>query len=253
MTHRNSILLSFSAVVIMLILYTLSALGYMGANPVGQTGSYSNPLIVPAGYAFAIWSIIYTGIIAFPIFQWFKRQEGHPLLEQVRIWFSINAVGNGLWLAVSSYNFLWTSVIVILIMLFTLYKMNDLFIRIRRDNGEVSFWGEQLVISLYFAWITLASVLNVSSALHFYNWEGFGISQEVWTMIMLPIAAIIGGLVSWKYKNRAYAGVVIWAFVALIVRHLDVLPMIAYISGAVVITFVFLIGIISKTLTTTSA
>lgn len=246
MTHQNSRLLALGAMIIMLILYFLTYFGWMGDNPVGQTPTYENPLIVPAPYAFSIWSIIYTGLIAFPIYQLVKKKQDHDLWKSVRIWYALNVIGNGLWLVLASYNWLWMSLAIITFMLVSLYKINALLIRIKAEGGEVNFWGERLVFSLYFAWITLATALNVSAALSFYQWDGFGISDLTWAIIILPIIALIATAVVLKYKDIGYAAVVIWAFIALVVKHWEAYPILAYISIGVIIWFTGLMVLSGK-------
>lgn len=243
---KPSIIKSIIAIVIMYILYTLTAMGYMGDNPVGQGSSYDRPLIVPSGYAFSIWSIIYLGITAFPIYQWFNRKEGNHLWKEVHNLFAINVIANGLWLVFASFDWLWLSLIVIIIMLVTLYKINELLILLHKSDANINYWLERAVMSIYFAWITLATALNVSAALSFYNWDGFGIAQEIWAMIILPVAALIAGLVFRKYRDAAYACVVVWAFVAIVIRHIDGQQMLAIIAGAVALIFAGLIVFKSK-------
>lgn len=241
MSHRTTIFYSFAAMVIMIVLYALTTLGYMGDNPVGQTSSYNEPMIVPASYAFSIWSIIYLGLIAFPFYQWFNRQEGHALWHDVRRWYGLNVIANGVWLVFASYDWLILTLLVILFMLYSLYRINDLLITLKTVTDDVNYWAERLVFSLYFAWITLASALNVSTVLSFYNWSGFGIDAVTWSIIILPVIALIAYLVFRKYRDIAYAAVVIWAFVALIVKHLEANPVLGYIAIAVIILFAALI------------
>jgi hypothetical protein len=114
---------------------------------------------------------------------------------------------------------------------------------IESSKAAINFWLERLVLSLYFAWITFETVLNVSSALHFYRWDGLGISEVTWTLIMIPIAAIIAGYTSRTYRDVAYAGVVVWAFTALTVKHWDTIPSLAYLSITVVVIFVGIMGL----------
>jgi hypothetical protein len=105
----------------------------------------------------------------------------------------------------------------------------------------MSYLLEQFVFSVYFAWITLATVLNIAAALSYYEWNGFGLSELTWSYIMLPIAAIIAGISARKYKDNAYAGVVIWAFAALVVRHYHSEPTLAILSASVIAAFLLLI------------
>lgn len=241
MNHRKSIILSLISVIIMFILYGLTEIGFFGPNPVGRTGNYNEPLIVPEPYAFAIWGLIYLGLICLPIFQWFNRQEGHQEWITFRTWFSINVILNGLWLAFASYDWLIITLLVIIAMLITLYKMRMSLKKIQAEQSPVNYWLESFVVHIYFAWITLATALNVSAALAYYKWSGFGLSEVSWSLIILPIAALIATAVFMRFRDRAYAGVIVWAFVALVVKHISVNPSIAYLSLGVAGLFAFML------------
>jgi hypothetical protein len=221
----------------MFVLYFGTQNAWFGANPVGRTGNYNEPLIVPQPYAFAIWGIIYLGITALPIYQWFNRREGHQLWFSFRAWFSLNVIFNGLWLVAASYDWLWISVGIIVFMLVSLYNMRAILAKLEAAQVSINYWLEALVIHMYMAWITLATVLNVSAALSMYEWQGFGQTELFWSLLILTIAAFIGWLVFNKYRDRAFAGVIVWAFVALIVKHLEPFPPIAYLSIGVVVLF----------------
>lgn len=243
---KSSILLSFLSVGIMFLLYGLTQAKFFGDNPVGQGGNFNTPLIVPEPYAFAIWGLIYTGILIFPIYQWFKRQDGHPVWKQMHVWFSVNVVANGLWLVAASLDWLIVSVLIIVFMLMTLYQINQLLNKISQTQGALSYWPEKFVFSVYFGWITLASALNITAALLFYKWEGFGLGDIPWSITILIVAALIAGIVSWKYKDVAYAGVVVWAFIALVVKHMSTNPILGYLSIAVVLIYFILIFMMKK-------
>jgi len=234
---RTATITSIIAVIIMLILYTVTALGMMGDNPVGRGGNYEEPLIVPAGYAFSIWSIIYLGIIAFPIYQLIRRKTGDAAWKKIHLLFAINAVCNGLWLVAASYDWQWISVAIIMIMLITLYIINQLIVERKAAGDQIHYWLERFPMSIYFAWITLATALNFSSALSFYDWDGFGISQEIWTLVIMSVASIIAFLVFRRFREAGYASIVVWAFVALFVKHQGAIVSIAGLSIAIVIVF----------------
>lgn len=241
MSHSTSRYLALAGMLIMLVLYALNATGNLGPNPIGTTSTATNPLIVPAPWAFAIWGPIYLGLIAFPIFQLFKKRDNHPAWIPLRQWYAANVVANGLWLAAASYDWQWISVGIIAFMLVSLFRINQLLRTIEAAAAERNYWLERLVFSLYFAWITLATVLNVASALLFYGWDGWGISEVDWTVIMIGVAAIITGYTSLRYRDAAYAGVVVWAFVALAMKHWAGPQVLGMLAGAVVVLFAGLV------------
>ncbi len=237
-SHATSRYLALGAMLIMLALYGLTSAGWFGPNPVGSTSNDVDPLIIPPPYAFAIWGPIYLGLILFPLFQLFKQRDGHPAWIPLRQWFAGNAVANGVWLVFASYDWQWLTVLVIVFMLFSLFRIGQLLAQIVAAGARHSYWLERLVFSLYFAWVTLATVLNVSAALAFYGWQGFGISAVSWTVIMIVIAALIAGYTSYVFRDGAYAGVVVWAFVALATRHWEGLPTLGFLAAAVAVAFV---------------
>ena len=215
----------------MFALYALTNAGFFGPNPVGQTSTDTNPLLVPAGAAFAIWGPIYLGLAVFPIFQLIKNRSDHPDWVQFRTTFAVNVILNGLWLVFASYDWMWLTVLTIAVMLVTLFRLNQLLIRIAMEGGEVNFWAERLVFSLYFAWITLATVLNVTTALDFYDWDGFGIPEVTWTLIIGGVAIAITSYTALKFRDFVYPMVVIWAFVWLGVRHWESIDAIVGLAG----------------------
>ena len=247
MKQDNTILASIASLLIMILLYGLSSAGLLGDNPVGQTASYVNPLIVPAGYAFSIWGIIYLGLLVFPFYHLYKGDRTSKDWKSIRILFSFNVILNGVWLAMASYNWLVLSVMVIVIMLITLFQINEQLINIKKEGQPINYWTERLVFIIYFAWVTLATALNVSSALSFYKWAGFGISDIIWSYIILPIVAVIAGLVVKKYRAIPYAAVVVWAFTAIAVKHWGELVGLSYLAAGVAGLFVlWIVFLLSK-------
>lgn len=241
MNHNTSRFLALGSLFILILLYAATNLGYFGPNQIGQSSQDVTPLVVPKGYAFAIWGPIYLGLIIFPIFQLLRRRDEDSRWIEVRKWYAANVVANGLWLVAASYDWLWTTVAIITFMLFSLIRINQLTRAIQFAGAPFNYWAEQLVFSVYFAWITLATALNVSSALSFYGWNGFGIDPVIWSVLLLLIAAGITALVANKYKDAAYAAVVVWAFFALVVRHWGQLDILTYLSVAVVVAFSYLV------------
>jgi hypothetical protein len=77
-------------------------------------------------------------------------------------------------------------------------------------------------VSIYLGWISVATVVNVASALYFYGWNGWGINSQVWTIIMLVIATTIAAVIAIRYKDIPYTGVTVWALIAIAVKHSNI-------------------------------
>ena len=243
MTRKNSIIFCFFALAVMVVFYVITTFGLVGHTVVGEGNTFNKPLIIPEGYAFAIWGIIYLGLIIFPFYQWFNPHEDDddPRWIKIRIYYSINVILNGLWLFLASYEWLILSVVVIFAMFYTLYRINDWLFQLKNEGFEISFPFEKLVFSIYFGWITLASALNIAAALDFYEWNGFGLSDLTWALVILPVAAVLSAVPVRKYRDNAFAGVVIWAYTAILVRHYGSEPVLVTVCAIVCALFLLLI------------
>jgi hypothetical protein len=73
--------------------------------------------------------------------------------------------------------------------------------------------------SIYLGWITVATIANVTSLLDYLNWNGWGISPEAWTVIMLVAGVVIASAVSLTRGDVAYMLVIVWAFAGIAVKH----------------------------------
>jgi translocator protein len=82
-------------------------------------------------------------------------------------------------------------------------------------------WLVQLPFSIYLGWITVATIANVTVLLEYLGWNGFGIGEEVWFVIMLVVALAVAALVAWTRGDVAYLLVLAWAFAGIGVKHGD--------------------------------
>ncbi|MGD1918945.1 MAG: hypothetical protein ACFCAD_08640 [Pleurocapsa sp.] len=84
-------------------------------------------------------------------------------------------------------------------------------------------WFIRIPISVYLSWSVLATVLNGAITLKSWQWSGWGISGQIWTIIMLLVAAFITHLVTIPRLDFAYASVFIWGAIAIAVRNVNYL------------------------------
>ncbi|MGA9378911.1 MAG: tryptophan-rich sensory protein, partial [Phormidium sp.] len=74
---------------------------------------------------------------------------------------------------------------------------------------------------IYLGWISVATIVNIASALYISGWDGWGINDTGWTAIMLIIATVIAVIVAIQRADVAFTLVFVWAYVAIALRHLD--------------------------------
>jgi hypothetical protein len=87
-------------------------------------------------------------------------------------------------------------------------------------------WLEKLLIwapfSIYFGWISVATIANITVFLVSINWQGFGVADFIWTSIILLVGALIGILRMRRDSNIAYGLVLVWAYLGILLKHLSV-------------------------------
>lgn len=201
---------------------------------------FGNVLITPANYAFAVWGFIYLGLISFAIYQALPSQKNNLLLRQIGYKIAIASISQIAWVFCFLYRQYTLSFIAMLGILLPLIAAYLCFPR------QIVFtkqrWFICRPISIYLSWISLATILNGAIALTASNWGGWGISPQVWTVIMLLVAALIAHLVSIPRLDFAYGGVFIWGAIAIAVRNSEEL----IISGtAIGLSLAFIILLLS--------
>ena len=108
--------------------------------------------------------------------------------------------------------------------------------------------------NIYFGWITVATVANFTGLLVSFKWDGFGISQEIWTSFIILVATGIASYTFIKNKTIWYLLPIIWAFYGIYFKHTSGIleinyPLIitALIFGMGVLSLFFLRGIYNET------
>jgi len=195
-----------------------SALPLNGQNT-GEISDRFQVYFVPAGYVFAIWGVIYIGWIAFAIYQARPAHRESPRLRNLGYLFALSGVFNAAWLFCWHYNQFGLSVIVMFMLLGVLVAS---YLKLNVGRTPVSTaekWSVDIPFSIYLGWITVATVANVTDYLYFINWTGFGIAPQIWAVIMLGVASLLGLLMTLSRRDSGYAFVLVWSFAGIAVKQ----------------------------------
>ncbi len=221
------------------IISTLAAIfinGLAVALPLnGQdTGAISDQFkvfFVPAGYVFSIWGIIYIGMISYAIFQILPAQSSNQRLQSAGWWFTLSNVANGVWIFLWHYNFFPATLVVMAILLVSLIMV---YLRLgigTRSVAGAERWAAWLPVSIYLAWVSVATIANATELFYYLGWEGAPLDGQVWAVIMLVVALVVGGLMAARHGDAAYLGVFVWSFVGIAVKQAD-FPLVANAAWA---------------------
>lgn len=77
----------------------------------------------------------------------------------------------------------------------------------------------KIPFSIYLGWITVATIANATDVLDYIRWSGWGLSPQVWFIVVMLAAVVIASTVSITRGDIAYLLVIVWAFVGIAVKQ----------------------------------
>jgi hypothetical protein len=219
------ILKKVSVLVSLAIMLTVNALAVLLPINDKTTEELSDAIaiyFVPEGCVFSIWSLIYVALTGYAIYQLMKKNADNTRLHSIAWLFVINGFANAGWILLWHYEYVATSVLLMLTILATL-----LFIYIKLGIGKESvtraqYWFTHFPFSLYLGWISVATIANIAGALHVHEWGAWGIAPQNWSAIMIGVAALLAMTMVLRRKDFIFAGVVIWAVIGIALKFSDV-------------------------------
>lgn len=178
------------------------------------------PPVQPAGYAFAIWGVIYGWLILGAAWGLVKApRDGH--WHDMRLPLSLSLLMGVFWLGVAVVSPVWAAVLIWAMLLAALVA---LFLAPVQDRA----WGAYPV-GLYAGWLSAASCVSLGLLAAGY---GF-LDARTAGLVFVALAAIIGtGVQAALRRTPTYGIAVIWALVAVIVANRTETPEVAYVAAA---------------------
>lgn len=197
--------------------------------------------ITPANYAFAIWGLIYIGLLAYGVYQLRSIQRRKPVIQRVNGLLIGACIAQIIWVYLFTYRLFTLSIVA---MLGILLSLIGAYLQLNVGRQRVSREEKRLMhlpFSIYLGWISVATVVNVASALYSAGWNGWGMSATNWTVVMLVVSAAIAAIVVWQRVDVAFTLVFIWAYVAIAVRQATNPAILVTAIAAVIVLAVLLV------------
>ena len=209
-----------------------------GRNTGEISDSYEN-LFAPAGLTFSIWGVIYlllgTHVLyQLGLFRGAELDDGPrlgggarvgadevspraDLLQRVGVLFSVSSLVNVAWIFSWHYDLILVSTLLLATMLVLLILITRTIMGAELSTLDRLF--VRLPFSVYFGWITVATIANVTVWLVSIGWDGFGIAESTWAVIIMSVGVIIGTAVILKDRDVAYGLVLAWAYFGIWIKH----------------------------------
>lgn len=167
-----------------------------------------DPPVQPAGYAFAIWGLIYGWLIVSAVFGILRRAD-RPGWDHAREPLILSLAIGTPWLAIANASAIWATVGIIVMAVFAIAALFR--------APEADRWWLRAPVAIYAGWLTAASFVSIGSTA-----AGYGL---IWDQTGWAYAGIAGAfLVALAVQRRVrstpeYGATVIWALVGIVVAN----------------------------------
>jgi hypothetical protein len=233
---------------------TLAALFMIGSGalpqiadwgvPVGEQSDRLRTLLVPPGWAFSIWGIIFLGSLTFALSGFVPALARSALYRRIGWWAAALFVVTGawqVWVPVQSIDLVSQAIILtcLTVSLVILWRVNA--------EGRLPLF-QQIVVratfGLFAGWLTAASFVGSGAVVLEAGWgDLFQPRSEIFALVMLGVIAVIGVLVTASFGGVFYATGAGWALAALMMRHFGSTESVPVGAAACIALAVVLIGL----------
>lgn len=221
MTERKKLGLFYSIAYAIMI-----ALNYWSATDVGMIADQDQVIIQPAGYVFSIWGLIYILLILWLIRLFTVDDNKDSIYDHLSYWPVANFILNGMWIIAFTQEWKLASVVIIIALLVTLLVIYEKIMKYRKH------WFDRVPFSVYFAWGTVATIVNIVDWVNDLEIEEvLGLNEYQWTLILLVIATVIALIVALVNMDWIYPLVFVWTYVGIIIENENQLFLLTIIAA----------------------
>ena len=206
-------------IVIVAVVFALIAgivgTGVTGGKPINEAFSgaldSAGSFVAPARQAFAIWSVIYAGLLAYAIWQALPGQRASVRQRSVGWWIALTAALNGVWVLTVQLGSLTQTVVVIVVLLAALCVA---FWRVVAGAGpgqegaarSGSGWLDSLLIDgvtgLHLGWVFVATVANFAGWITFIAANTWPRDPAVWGVVTVSLVGVVAVALAYFTRGR---------------------------------------------------
>lgn len=185
--------------------------GAFGGTPIASAAggalSADATLVAPAGPAFAIWSVVYTGLVGLAVWQLLPAHREDARQRSTGWLVAASLLLNAAWIGTVQAGWLWVSVAVIAVLLVVLVATFGRLLE-REPASRVEALLVDGTIGLYLGWVSIATVANAAAVLRD---GGLTSGETAWAVGVLGVAAGVGAFTAVRGGGRlAYGAGLAW-------------------------------------------
>lgn len=206
-----------AGVLVLAVLATAAATvgsGAFGGTPIDQAAdgalSATATPVAPGGPAFSIWSVIYTGLLAYAVWQALPARRTDPRQRRTGWLAALSMLLNAAWIGVVQAGGLWPSVLVVVALLAVLVAVLRVCLAVPARTRVEAVLVDG-TFGLYLGWVTVATIANVTAALAASDVGPLGLGATGWSVTLMVVAGALGvAYARWTGGRLAVALALAW-------------------------------------------
>ena len=216
---------NLASFIVMLVMNILANALPINGLTTGEVSGLYPGLLVPAGFTFSIWLVIYS-LLGLSLYYHYRviRNRDEKRLKQLQAtgWlFFASCLLNASWIVAWHYLLPGVSLLILIALLGTLIiNYLNLKIGLKKVSAATRFMYH-LPVSVYLGWISIAVVANFSAYFVSQGWNRVIIPDNLWAMLIIILLMNLSAVVTMTRRDIFFSLVVIWACSGIIVARLS--------------------------------
>ena len=216
---------------------------------IGRISDENSALVVPADYAFVIWTPIFLLALAYAVYQALPAKRDNPLLRRIGPFSALVFFSNGIWeLLFPAREFVLAQIVLVAIFAGSVVA----YLIAQRGAGRedrVERWLIAPAFGLLSGWVTAAVLVGLATTLVAVGVFSGGLGEAVVGALLLVVtgaiacAVILAGGDGPAQGYLAYGAAVLWAFGGVVANHASALTSGAAILSALLVAAVLFVAL----------
>ncbi len=192
-------------------------------------------VLTPAGYAFAIWGLIYFASLALALYQALPAQHTRAVHRATGWWIAGAFAASTVWVPIFVSEALGLAQVVIVALVVLLAVALARLTRLGPAASASERWLLRMPVSAYLGWATIATVAGTGTTA---LWAGVEFTAGIVTVTAVVALLVLAGLAAWigarVLAAAGFAGLLAWGLVAVAVGTSQAAVAVAAACAAVV-------------------
>lgn len=233
------------------VVFLLTVMVNVAANALPINGQMTRAIsdrfevfVIPAGYVFAIWGLIYLLLGAFTTWQALPRNREDAVLRRLGYLPALSGVINATWIVAFHYEQFALALGLIVALLLTLISIHLRLWEHRAELRGTAYWTVRAPWSVYLGWVTVATIANTAQTLSFLGFDGLGLEPALIAAVVLAVGIAIAATFVLRFRDAAYGLVIVWAYSGVAVKEADTALVAGMaVAGAIIVALLVVLSL----------